>query len=343
MQYLNTSTLKELNILFQKLGEPKFRAKQLFHFIHHELGQDIFNCSTFSKELRQKLNLYPRDTIEILLTLESKIDHTKKFLFQCEDGEIVEGVLMEYNHGLSQCISTQVGCKMGCTFCASTKEGCIRNLRAGEMLEQVYSVERKYGKISNIILMGSGEPFDNRKEVFRFLELLHDSKGQNMSYRNMTISTCGIVPGILELANMNLPITLAISLHSPFQEDREKIMPISKKYPIEEIIKACKYYFKETGRRVTFEYVLIDGVNNREKDIMKLKELLGDMPHHINVIPLNPIKEYNKKKPASSYVLKFQRQLKTSGLSVTIRRELGADIDASCGQLRRRWQSKEKV
>lgn len=343
MRALNSMTVEELENFFEERGEPKFRGSQLFEFFHSQLGRELSDCSTLSKDLRRELKDYPITRPELFRVFESQRDETKKFLFKLEDEELIEGVLMTYKHGLSQCISTQVGCKMGCSFCASTKDGWIRNLTAGEMAEQVYLAERKYGRVSNIILMGSGEPFDNMEEVFRFLEILHHPKGQNMSYRNMTISTCGVIPGIRVLADKNIPVTLAISLHSPFQGEREKMMPVTKKYPVRELMKASKDYFEKTGRRVTYEYTLIDGVNNRKQDALELKRLLGDIPHHINLIPLNPIREYDKKKPEAGEILKFQRELKSLGLSVTIRRELGGDINASCGQLRRSWQSKEKV
>lgn len=336
---LRSYTLEDWDFFTEKNGISKFRGTQIFQFYHNQFGENILDCTVLPKDLRDELSKRDQDPVKILHTFHSKRDETKKFLFALGDQEIIEGVLMEYHYGLSQCVSTQVGCRMGCSFCASTKEGCVRNLTAGEIAGQVYAVAKKYGRVSHIILMGSGEPFDNYEEVVKFLRIIHDPKGQNISYRNITLSTCGVVPGILRFAEENLPVTLAISLHSPFDDIRETMMPITRKYSIEEVMKACKYYFKKTGRRVTFEYTLIDGINNRWQDGKELKKLIGDMPHHINLIPLNPIEEFKRKKPTTKDIGIFQSELNELGLSVTIRRELGGDINASCGQLRRSWRA----
>lgn len=333
---------EQLIEMVKNLGEKPFRGTQIFEGYHKQLKKSVKEMEQLPKVLRQQLQFYERKPLEILKSLEDPIDGTKKFLYRLFDGEIVEGVLMDYDHGLSQCISTQVGCRMGCTFCASTKGGKIRDLKAGEILEQVYRVEEVYGKVSRFILMGSGEPMDNLDEVLNFLAILHDEKGQHISYRHVTISTCGVVPGIERLRRENLPVNLALSLHSPFDSVRETMMPITKRYPISEVIGACVRYQEERGRRVTYEYTLIPGVNDREEDIRELKCLLGSHIHHINLIGLNPIEEWKGPRSTRQDLEKFASQLKDAGLSATIRRELGQRIDASCGQLRRRYiQGKE--
>ena len=243
---------------------------------------------------------------------------------------------MEYKHGFSVCISTQVGCKMGCSFCASTKDGFIRNLSPAEMLNQIYMIQKDIGQsISNVVLMGSGEPLNNYENTLKFLNIIHDEKGQNISYRNITISTCGVVPRIYDLAKENIPITLSISLHTPFDKEREEIMPINKKYKLDELLKACKAYEETTSRRITFEYTLIKGVNDSSAHIEELAKLLRGLNCHVNVIPLNPIKEYNKDRPSKEDVEKFYKALDKRKIPVSIRREMGGDISASCGQLRR--------
>lgn len=335
---LNEQNLQELKETCEDLGLKKFRAKQLFHYFHKEGGQDLSQMTTLAKNQRQKLMALDLPKVDIEQVFPSKIDKTKKFLFHLKDGHLVEGVLMDNDYGLSQCISSQVGCRMGCSFCASTKEGRIRNLTPYEMLGQVYEVTKKYGRLHSIILMGSGEPLDNYDNVMRFLDLLHDENGYNLSYRNMTLSTCGVVPGIKKLAQENKPINLAISLHTPFQEDREKIMAVAKKYSLEDLFKAIDFYQETSKRRVSYEYTLIDGVNNREKDALELKKLLGGRLHHLNLIPLNPIQEYKENRPSKDHVRDFQRLCTDLGLNVTLRREQGGDIQASCGQLRRKYK-----
>ncbi|SHH44206.1 23S rRNA m(2)A-2503 methyltransferase [Anaerosphaera aminiphila DSM 21120] len=336
---LNGLYLNEIEEVVNKYGEQKYRAKQIFDFLHLQKRTDIENSN-----LPQKLKIELKENekiedVKILEEFSSKKDDTKKLLFELEDSNIVEGVLMNYKHGYSQCISTQVGCRMGCVFCASTKEGLIRNLTAAEMLMQVYEVEKKYGiTVSNVILMGSGEPLDNYDEVIKFLKLLHDEKGKNMSYRNMTISTCGIADKIYSLVDENLPITLAISLHTTNNMSRDSLMPINKKYNIEKVVEACKYYSENSKNRITFEYTLISGKNDSDKNARELKEVLRGLNSHINLIPLNPIEEYSEEKPSHREVEIFKKKLEGLLLNVTIRRELGSDINAACGQLRRDYK-----
>ena len=326
-------------MFFEDIGEKNFRAGQLYNFLHKNRGTKIQDITVFSKELRDKLeNIAEIEQMKIYKRLDSKIDNTKKYLFLLEDNNIIEGVLMEYSHGLTACISTQIGCRMGCSFCASTKEGLVRNLSPGEMVNQIYTMEKNLNcHINNIVLMGSGEPLDNYENLMKFLSIIHHEKGKNLSYRSITLSTCGIVPKIYTLADEGIPINLSISLHSPFNHIREEIMPIGKKYLVEDIIGACKYYYEKTGRRITMEYTIIEGINDRDQDLKKLIHILKDLNCHINLIPLNPIEEYSKKRPSISNIEKFQLRLNNSGINTTIRREMGGDVNASCGQLRRRY------
>lgn len=334
---LNSMTLEELKEYMVSLGEKAFRGEQLFTFFNRNKGLDIDEIRVLPKKLREKLKEESKvNKVKILERFDSKTDNTKKYLFLLEDNNIVEGVYMEYAHGISVCISTQVGCRMGCSFCASTKEGLIRNLTPAEMLNQIYLMEKDMGvTISNIVLMGSGEPLDNYDNVLKFLNIIHDPKGHNISYRNITLSTCGVVPRIYDLAKEDIPITLSISLHSPFDKYRSEIMPISRAYSLKELMKACRYYEKTTNRRLTFEYTLIEGVNDRKEDVEELTRLLRGLNSHVNLIPLNPIKEYNKSRPELSNIKRFQRELNKNHINATIRQEKGLDISASCGQLRR--------
>lgn len=336
---LNSLIFEEMEKFIDSVGEKKYRAVQLFSYIHKNKGKSIDDISVFSKSLRDKLKEISKiNSIKIFKRFDSKLDNTKKYLFLLEDENIIEGVAMEYKHGITACISTQVGCKMGCSFCASTKEGLVRNLTPSEMVNQIYTMEEDLNnRISNVVLMGSGEPLDNYDNTIKFLKLIHDEKGHNISYRNITLSTCGVVPRIYELADSELPITLSISLHSPFDHDRKKIMPIANRYSIEDIIKACKYYFDRTNRRITMEYTLIAGVNDREKDIEQLIKTLRGLNCHVNLIPLNPIKEFEEGRPSETNVERFRKALIKGNIPVTIRREMGGDINASCGQLRRSY------
>jgi 23S rRNA (adenine2503-C2)-methyltransferase len=333
---LKSMRLEELEELVLSIGEKKFRAKQIFKSLHSQLSTGIDEIRGLSKELKEKLNeSYRVEKLEIAERLDSKLDGTKKYLFRLSDGNVIESVFMKYKHGNSICISTQVGCRMGCAFCASTKGGLVRNLTPGEILEQFYAIRRDTGEpIGSIVLMGSGEPLDNFDNVMLFMELLHDSEGQNLSYRSMTLSTCGIVPKIYELSKNGKPLNLAISLHNPFDGERAEIMPIAKKYSVAEIIESCREYLEETGRRITFEYTLIEGENDGVEYAEKLADLLKGLNCHINLIPLNPISEYGKQKTKSDSVINFKNTLEKNRLNATVRRELGSDINAACGQLR---------
>lgn len=331
--------ISELETYFLDLGEKKFRAKQLFEAIHKQKIKNLDKLTTFSQDLKDKINnsseIYG---VKKVLELKSKLDETKKYLFELHDENVIESVLMKYKYGYTVCISTQVGCKMGCAFCASTKKGLIRNLYASEMLDEIYEIERLNDIIvSNIVLMGSGEALDNFDELIRFIELISAKEGKNLSKRNITISTCGLADKILKLAEYDYPITLTISLHNADEEERKKIMPITRKYPFDELIPALKEYQAKINKRISFEYVLIDGLNDSYKSALDIKNLLKDIKSHINLIPLNKIKEYDEEPSTSENINKFKKCLEDFGFNVTIRRELGADINASCGQLRNNY------
>lgn len=334
---LKSFTLEELKCAFIDIGEKGFRGTQLFEWIHNKMIDSFDDVTVLSKTLRDKLNEnYYISNIKILKRFDSKVDNTKKYLFLLEDENIIESVMMEYKHGISLCLSTQVGCRMGCDFCASTKDGLIRNLTPSEILDQVYKIQKDLNvKISNIVLMGSGEPLDNYGNVIKFLKLIHSQQGQNIGYRHITLSTCGIVPQMIELAHEDIPITLSVSLHSSSDSERKKIMPISRKYSINEVLKACRYYVEKTNRRVTFEYTLIQKVNDSIEDALRLASLLKGLLCHVNLIPLNPIKEVSLRKSRSLEVNNFKNHLEKNGVNCTIRQERGADINAACGQLRR--------
>ncbi|MBP5605032.1 MAG: 23S rRNA (adenine(2503)-C(2))-methyltransferase RlmN [Ruminiclostridium sp.] len=329
-------TLRELEADIEALGEKKFRAAQIYGWLHEKRVRSFSECSNLSKTLIERLDEnYGIKSLEIKRRLVSEIDGTRKYLYCFEDGECAETVLMDYKHGNSLCISTQVGCKMGCSFCASTKAGFIRDLLPSEMLLQIYETERDSGrKVESLVLMGIGEPLDNFDNVMRFLTLLSSEKGKNMSLRHVSLSTCGIVPRIKELADMKTGLTLSVSLHAPTDEKRSAIMPINKKYAISELIDACKYYFSRTGRRISFEFALIDGVNDDAETARELIHLLKPLsPCHVNLIPVNEIRERDYRKSAK--VREFAKMLTDSGINATVRRTLGADINAACGQLRR--------
>lgn len=334
---LNSMNVKELKNYMETIGEKKFRAEQIFTHFHKHNRWNLDDLNVLPESLRKKLKLNAEvNEMKIFKRFDSELDYTKKYLFSLQDDNIIESVAMEYKHGTTVCISTQVGCKMGCSFCASTKDGLIRNLTAAEMLNQIYMIEKDLDKsITNIVLMGSGEPLDNYKNTVKFLKMIHDEMGHNISYRNITISTCGIVPKIYELADEKIPVTLSVSLHSAFDKERNKIMPIANKYSIAEIIDACKYYDSINNRRITFEYTLIDGVNDRKEDIEELARLLRDINSHVNLIPLNPIEEYEEDRSTKSNIDTFEKGLIKKNIDVTVRKEMGSDIGASCGQLRR--------
>jgi len=330
--------LDELVEELNKLGEPKFRALQLFEWMHVHLAAGYAEMKNIPNSLKEKLtDAFNLSSAAMVRVQESKIDGTRKYLFKFEDGSLVESVFMRYKHGNSVCISSQVGCRMGCSFCASTLDGLKRNLLPGEMLEQIYAIERDTKeKVSNIVVMGTGEPLDNYDNLIRFVRLISDEKGRNISQRNITVSTCGIVENIKKLAKEDLRITLAISLHAPTDEQRKNLMPIANKYTIEQIMEACEEYFDNTGRRISFEYALVSGVNDSSQDAVNLIRYAKRLNCHINLIPVNPIKERDYKRSSKDAVLGFKNKLEKNGINVTIRRELGSDIDGACGQLRRR-------
>jgi len=328
-------TFEELKELISSIGEKPFRAKQIYPFIFKGI-ESIDEIGNIPKTLKEKLKeISYISSSKIFQKFESKIDSTKKYLIELDDKNIVETVLMEYRHGLSICISSQVGCRMGCKFCASTIDGLVRNLLPGEMLGQILSVQKDIGKrISNIVIMGSGEPFDNYDNFVQFLKVVHEEEGLNVGYRHITVSTCGIVPKIYEFADLNLPVNLAISLHETNQAKREELMPVGKAYSIKEVIDSAKYYTQKTKRRITFEYSLIKGVNDSKKDAEDLSSLLKGMLCHVNLIPVNNIKERDFKKPDIKSSQEFNNILKNKNIESTIRREMGKDINGACGQLR---------
>lgn len=333
---LRSMSYDELVQLITELGEKKYRADQIYPLVAKGLAQ-IEDVPNIPKALKNSLNekIYISKT-EIYRKLESKLDGTNKYLIELEDGNIIESVLMRYKHGNSICISTQVGCRMGCKFCASTVDGLARNLAAGEMIGQIISVQKDIGeRISNIVLMGSGEPFDNLDNLITFFKVVHEEKGLNIGYRHITVSTCGIVSGIERLTELNLPINLAISLHQIDQEKRREIMPIAKRYSIDELLKASKKYAQKTKRRVTYEYALIEGVNNDVDTAKGLAKLLKNSLSHVNLIPVNSIEGDRYKRPSEESIKAFLSTLTRYRIDATVRRELGSDISGACGQLKR--------
>lgn len=332
-------TYKELRQEMEDTGEKAFRAKQIYEWLHVKLAESFEEMTNLSRELREKLDRqYEIRQVEMLERQVSQIDGTNKFLFCLKDDHVVESVLMRYKHGNSVCISSQVGCRMGCRFCASTIGGLQRNLTPSEMLGQIYRIQRLTGeRVSNVVVMGTGEPMDNYDNFLRFVQLLTDENGLHISQRNITVSTCGIVPAMKKLALEKLQITLALSLHGATQEKRKELLPVANKYDLKEVLEACDYYFEHTGRRITFEYSLVQGVNDTEEDVRQLTAILKPRNCHLNLIPVNPIKERNFEKPSKKNALKFQNKLEKNGINVTIRREMGSDIDGACGQLRRRY------
>lgn len=340
---LKNCTIEELEKFVRDLGEQKFRGKQIFSWIHKGI-ETIDEMTNLSKEFRNKLkeNAYIGNLV-IQDRLISRIDGTRKYLFLLEDGHIIESVLMRYDYGNSVCVSTQVGCRMGCQFCASTLEGMVRNLTAGEILDQILMIQKDIGeRISHVVLMGSGEPLDNYEEVLRFLQCIHHPAGLNLSLRNITLSTCGLVPQILDLAEKKLPITLSVSLHAPNDTLRNELIPMNRRYPLDVLLKACKTYAEKTKRRITFEYALIQNFNDGEAHGKELANRLKGILCHVNLIPLNPVEERKWKGAEQEKARRFQKILKERGIEATIRRELGRDIQAACGQLRRKYiQQKE--
>lgn len=326
---------QELENFFKKIGEPVYRARQLLNWLYKGIN-NISEITVFSNELKSKISEKAYiGRLSIVKKQISKDRETIKYLLKLKDKNVVETVVIKYRFGYTQCISTQVGCRMGCAFCASTLNGMERNLSSGEMIEQILTAQRDLGrKMSRIVLMGSGEPFDNYDEVLKFVRCINNRNGLNIGQRHITVSTCGIVPGIMKLADEGLQLNLAVSLHAPNDDIRSKIMPINKKYAISDILKACQYYTLRTNRRVTFEYALIRGVNDSIHHAIELANLLKDMLCHVNLIPVNEVNGQFMRS-SEERVQEFARVLQRRGISTTIRRELGSDIDAACGQLRR--------
>lgn len=328
-------TLPELQEAVRQMQEPGYRAKQIYQWLHIRKVQEFSQMTDLPAVLRAKLESdFMIPELKIARKLSSRIDDTVKYLYQLPDGQHIETVLMHYQHGWRLCISTQVGCKMGCQFCASTIAGYVRNLTASEMLLQIDATERDASvSVSGIVLMGIGEPLDNFEQVMRFLELLSDPGGRQMSLRHVTVSTCGIVPRIRELADRKTGLTLAVSLHQATNAQRNKIMPVNRKYPLPELIDACQYYFEKTGRRVTYEYAVMEHENNTPSDAKALAELLKHQQAHVNLIPVNSVRERNYHATRQS-AQKFMEYLEKLGVHATVRRTLGSDIQAACGQLR---------
>lgn len=334
MEDILSLTKEELCAAVTEMGEKSFRAKQIYEWLHFKKVTDFSQMSNISAQFRDELSKkFCIKSLKIKKRLVSNIDNTVKYLYGLDDGQAVESVLMEYKHGSSLCISSQVGCRMGCKFCASTIAGWVRNLTPSEMLLQIYETERDSGRrVDSIVMMGIGEPLDNFDNVVKFLDILN-SDGEAMSLRHLSLSTCGVVDKIYKLAELKLGVTLSISLHAATDEKRSAIMPINNRYNLNQLMTACDDYFKATGRRISFEYSLIEGVNDTDSDADELISLIGRRNCHINLIPINEIKERDFKK--SRFVERFQKRLTSAGLNATVRRTLGADINAACGQLRR--------
>ena len=340
---LKNLTQPELAVKLKELGQPAFRAKQVYKWLHSGV-RTYDEMTNLPKALRETLaENHPINAPKVVRKQESRKDGTIKYLWQLSDGNCVETVLMRYNYGNTVCISTEVGCAMGCAFCASTIGGLVRRLEPYEMLDEVLFTQIDSGlTISRIVLMGIGEPLDNFDNVMRFLELVNSEDGMNISMRHISLSTCGLVPKIDLLAEKKLQISLAISLHGPNNEIRSKVMPVNKAYPIEVLLEACRRYFAATGRRIHFEYAMIDGVNDREEDAREILRRMKGLPAHFNLIPLNHVEESPLKPSSKAAVAKFQKILEDGGITATVRRTLGGDIDASCGQLRRKYNKESK-
>jgi 23S rRNA (adenine2503-C2)-methyltransferase len=336
---IKSMNFEEVKVVMEELGEKTFRAKQIYEWMHVKLVNTFEEMTNLSKDLRDKLaNNFELTSLCVVDKRESAMDGTCKFLFELSDNRVIESVLMKYKHGNSVCISTQVGCRMGCRFCASTLGGLERNLTPAEMLDQIYKIQKLSGeRVSNVVLMGTGEPLDNYDNVLKFIQLVTEENGLNISQRNITVSTCGLVNRIRDLADEDLQITLAISLHAPNDSVRKEIMPIANKYSIKEIIDAVTFYYNKTGRRITFEYSLVEGVNDSEENARELIHVVRGLNCHVNLIPVNPIKERDFKQTKMQFVQNFKNILEKNRINVTIRREMGSDIDAACGQLRKSY------
>jgi 23S rRNA (adenine2503-C2)-methyltransferase len=341
---LRSLSLNEMVSLVESLGEKKFRGKQLYAWVHRGV-RSIDEMTDLSAGFRQRLQSVAfLENISVVEALRSEHDQTTKYLFRLKDDNVIEAVRMVYRHGVSACLSTQIGCRMGCTFCASTLDGMVRNLTAGEMLGQLLEIQTLGGvRVSNVVLMGSGEPLDNFEEVTKFIDLACSEEGLNLGQRHITLSTCGIVPGIYALAEKNYQITLAISLHSVEDAVRSKLMPVNRKYPLTDVIRACDDYAQKTGRRVTYEYALIQGENDQESEAVKLAKLLKGKLCHVNLIPVNPVLERGFKASNDQAVRRFSEVLKKAGIETTVRRELGSDINAACGQLRKSYLDQSEI
>lgn len=343
---IKSFNINELQDFIEGMGEKRFRAKQIYEWLHVKLVTDFDDMTNISKDLKSTLKERCYITaLESAEVLTSKIDGTQKYLFRLKDGNVIESVLMKYKFGNSVCISTQVGCRMGCRFCASALGGLERCLTTSEMLDEIYRIQSITGqRVSNVVLMGTGEPMDNYDNVIKFVKMLTDENGLHISGRNITISSCGLVENIMRLADEGLQITLALSLHASDDDTRKELMPIANKYTISQILTACRYYFEKTGRRVTFEYSLASGVNDGADKADKLANLLKGMHAHVNLIPINPIKERDYKQSDKSAITGFKDRLEKSGINVTIRREMGRDINGACGQLRKSYlETSEKL
>ena len=341
MTDIKSMTMEELKNLMTEIGEKPFRAKQIYAWLHQQLVTSWDEMTYLSKSLRENLSGYPITALSQADVRISKIDGTRKYLFQLEDGNVIESVLMRYHHGNSVCISSQVGCRMGCRFCASTIGGLTRCLKPSEMLDQIYRIQADTGeRVANVVVMGTGEPMDNYDNLVRFIRILTDENGLGISQRNVTVSTCGIVPKMYELAEEKLQITLALSLHAPNDEKRQELMPIANKYSMDEVLDACRNYFDKTGRRITFEYSLVAGVNDSEEDAKQLAGRIRGINCHVNLIPVNPVRERSFVRSTREAVENFKKNLEKCGINGTIRREMGSDIDGACGQLRKRYMEK---
>ncbi|MCM1251647.1 MAG: 23S rRNA (adenine(2503)-C(2))-methyltransferase RlmN [Clostridium sp.] len=343
MEDIKSFTLMELQEKMQEMSEKPYRAKQLYDWMHVKLARNYDEMSNLPNTLKEKCReRFSYTALDAVRVQESAIDGTKKFLFALSDGNVVESVWMQYKHGNSVCISSQVGCRMGCRFCASTIDGWERNLLPSEMLDQVYAITLLTGeRVSHVVVMGTGEPLDNYDNLIRFIRLLTDENGLHISQRNITVSTCGIVPNMRRLADEGLQITLALSLHAADNDKRRGLMPIANQYSLDELRKVCAYYFAKTGRRITFEYSLADGVNDTKEDMEKLTAFAKPLNAHVNLIPINPVKERDFVQSKRAAIDVFKNKLEKNGINVTIRREMGRDIDGACGQLRRKYIAKQ--
>ena len=336
---IKSLTLSQLKEEMESLGEKSFRAGQLYEWMHEKLAEGYEEMTNIPRRLAEQCALrFEYTTLKTVQMQESKLDGTRKYLFALPDDNLVESVWMRYKHGNAVCISSQVGCRMGCRFCASTLDGLERNLLPSEMLEQIYAITRHTGeRVSNVVVMGTGEPMDNFDNLLQFIMLLTDENGLHISQRNITVSTCGIVPRMYQLADRQLQITLALSLHAATDEKRRELMPVANRYSLQELMEACKYYFEKTGRRITFEYSLVKDVNDTNEDVIQLTKLIKGLNCHVNLIPVNPIRERDYVQSERHAVESFKNKLEKNGINVTIRREMGRDIDGACGQLRRRY------